>query len=85
MAGGAGGSGVVIVRYLNPSVSDGVPPGGTAGQVLAKKSSTDFDTEFIDPPSGVSQEYVDEIVTVDTAPPTEPPARDGLLWVVVAP
>jgi hypothetical protein len=29
-----------------------VAPGGSAGQVLAKSSSTDYDTEWIDPPSG---------------------------------
>lgn len=30
----------------------GVPAGGSAGQVLAKNSVTDFDTEWIDPPTG---------------------------------
>ena len=30
----------------------GVPTGGTAGQVLAKNSSTNYDTEWIDPPAG---------------------------------
>ena len=29
-----------------------VPAGGTAGQVLAKRTGTDFDTRWIDPPSG---------------------------------
>jgi len=32
--------------------SDGVPIGGTSGQILAKQSAADFDTEWIDPPSG---------------------------------
>jgi integrin beta 8 len=30
----------------------GVPAGGTTGQVLAKNSGTDYDTEWIDPPEG---------------------------------
>lgn len=30
---------------------EGVPTGGTAGQVLSKKSGTDYDTEWTDPPS----------------------------------
>lgn len=30
----------------------GVPVGGTTGQVLAKKTNTDNDTEWIDPPAG---------------------------------
>lgn len=31
---------------------EGVPPGGTAGQVLAKKTNADYDTRWIDPPEG---------------------------------
>lgn len=31
---------------------EGVPVGGTTGQVLGKTSATDFDTEWIDPPEG---------------------------------
>lgn len=34
------------------SAGVGVPSGGTTGQVLAKNSSTDYDTEWIDAPSG---------------------------------
>ena len=30
----------------------GVPSGGTTGQILAKKSERDHDTEWVDPPSG---------------------------------
>jgi hypothetical protein len=32
----------------------GVEPGGTTGQVLAKASNTDFDTQWVDPGSGVA-------------------------------
>ena len=34
------------------AVQRGVDPGGSTGQVLAKKSNTDFDTRWIDAPSG---------------------------------
>lgn len=37
----------------------GVPVGGTTGQLLAKKSATDYDTEFINPPSGGGVASVD--------------------------
>ena len=30
----------------------GVPPGGTTGQVLAKKSEDDYDGKWVDPPQG---------------------------------
>lgn len=47
----------------------GVPKGGTAGQVLSKKSATDYDTQWIDPPSGgdqpsgVTEAQVDEKIS----------------------
>lgn len=31
---------------------EGVPAGGAAGQVLAKKTAADYDTQWIDPPEG---------------------------------
>lgn len=34
----------------------GVPTGGTAGQILAKTSNTNYDTQWINPPSGSSGE-----------------------------
>lgn len=34
---------------------EGVPTGGTAGQVLAKKTGTDYDTEWVDIPTKTSQ------------------------------
>lgn len=46
--------GAYIVGTPGPTgaAGEGVPVGGTDGQVLAKASGTDFDTEWIDPPSG---------------------------------
>lgn len=46
----------------------GVPKGGTTGQVLSKKSATDYDTQWIDPPkddqtSGVTEAQVDEKIS----------------------
>ena len=37
----------------------GVPAGGTAGQVLTKKSGTDYDTEWKNPSSGGSTSFYD--------------------------
>ena len=33
---------------------EGVPTGGAAGQVLAKKTASDYDTQWVDPPEGGS-------------------------------
>jgi len=33
---------------------EGIPTGGAAGQVLAKKSASDYDTQWVDPPEGGS-------------------------------
>ena len=41
--GGGGGTG---------PAGPGVPVGGTTGQILAKKTATDYDTQWIAPPSG---------------------------------
>lgn len=38
-------------------VQDAVPEGGTTGQVLAKKSDSDRDTEWVDPGSGGTTDY----------------------------
>ena len=36
-------------RPRPPHKNDGVPEGGTTGQMLAKKSNADFDTEWVEP------------------------------------
>ena len=50
---------------------EGVPPGGTAGQLLAKETATDFDTHWIDPPAGGGGGTVDVLWTGPEAP-TDP-------------
>lgn len=46
----------------------GVADGGTTGQVLAKKSATDYDTKWIDPPSGSDPDAIKKDgTTVTTA------------------
>lgn len=44
----APGDGVLVPIGVGP----GVAPGGTTGQMLVKASATDYDTEWIDPPTG---------------------------------
>ena len=53
----------------------GVVVGGTTGQVLAKASNDDYDTEWIDPPAGTGG---GASVTVATTAPSSPTAGD--LW-----
>ena len=43
-----------------------IPAGGTAGQVLAKKSATDYDTHWIDPPSGSDPDAIKKDGTTTT-------------------
>lgn len=40
-----------VVGNTGPA-GPGVAPGGSSGQVLAKKTDSDYDTEWINPPSG---------------------------------
>ena len=49
------GGGDVII----PTTGQGVPVGGTAGQVLAKVSATNYDTQWLTPASGGSASYPD--------------------------
>lgn len=49
----------------------GVAPGGTAGQILAKIDGTDYNTEWIDPPTGGGGDSVDEVY-VGTSQPADP-------------
>jgi hypothetical protein len=41
-----------LQAQITSALSKTLPTGGTTGQVLAKNSNTDFDTEWIDPPTG---------------------------------
>ena len=44
---------------LLDQVEDAFPAGGTTGQVLAKKSNDDYDTEWVDQGSGGTSDYTD--------------------------
>ena len=46
-------------NVMNGETGEGVPSGGTTGQVLAKKSSTDYDAEWVNPSSGGTSDYAD--------------------------
>lgn len=66
-AGGSGGSGT-----QGPAGADGegVPTGGTAGQILAKIDSTDFNTEWVDAPTGGSGSGSSTFVGLTDTPDT---------------
>lgn len=52
----------------------GVPEGGTAGQILSKKTASDYDTEWIDPPDGGGGTFqeTDPTVPAWAKQPTKP-------------
>ena len=50
--GATGATGATGPQGPQGPTGAGVPIGGTTGQVLAKVSNTDYDTEWIDPPKG---------------------------------
>lgn len=62
----------------------GIPTGGTIGQILAKKSNSDYDTEWKDAPSGGGgvEEKVVEHETNDTT--FELPSNEYHKWDTVA-
>ena len=50
---------IVRADALLDQVEDAFPAGGTTGQVLAKKSNDDYDTEWVDQGSGGTTDYAD--------------------------
>lgn len=63
-----------IIQYHAVPSGQGVPAGGTAGQVLAKVDGTDYNTEWIDAPSGGFEFETKSMTDFDfsTIPATEP-------------
>jgi hypothetical protein len=74
---GAWGSGTSLVGPAG-TAGQGVPIGGTIGQILAKNSGTDYDTEWIDP-SGVASasETVQGIAELATQAETDTGTDDA--------
>lgn len=62
----------IIQHHAVPS-GQGVPAGGTAGQVLAKVDDTNYNTEWIDAPSGGDDVFY--YVTPRRNPPTPKPSE----------
>jgi hypothetical protein len=58
----------------------GVPAGGTTGQLLAKDSGTDFDTEWVDPPSAGGP----RVVPIDLTTPRTSSLGGNAGWRVLA-
>jgi hypothetical protein len=59
------GSNLVVGGAQVPTVAQSLPPGGLAGQILAKASNQDYDVVWIDPP-GV-------VLTLDAGTPASIP------------
>lgn len=58
----------------------GVPVGGTTGQLLAKATATDYDTEWVDAPTGGGGGGT--IIAVQATPPVGPAVGD--LWLDIS-
>lgn len=71
-AGIQGARGIDGADGLNGNDGQGVPTGGTAGQVLAKIDGDDFNTEWIDQSSGTQNVFVQD---------TAPSATGAYLWI----
>lgn len=56
--GATGATGSTGATGPKGDAGEGVPIGGTAGQVLAKTDGTDYATEWVDPSAGLSQSQV---------------------------
>lgn len=61
-----------IIQYHAVPSGQGVPAGGTAGQVLAKVDGTDYNTEWIDAPSGGGSEMTYYFSTRSNNPTPKP-------------
>lgn len=62
--GPKGDTGATGAQGSPGTAGKGVPTGGTAGQVLAKVNSTDYNTQWVDPPGGSGT--VDSTMTQET-------------------
>jgi len=59
-------------RGIKGDTGEGVPVGGTTGQVLAKNSNTDFDTKWVDNEGGLQSIVAGTNITVDNTDPKNP-------------
>ena len=82
---------MTVIKQYNPGsstwepvlVGAGVPPGGTVGQVVAKASSTNYDTEWVNQSGGMSQATADTLYlskTGDDVPTAEYVVRAITAW-----
>lgn len=62
-----------IIQYHAVPAGQGVPAGGTAGQILSKVDGTDYNTEWIDAPSGGDIETYTLATFDETLIPTTAP------------
>ena len=80
--GPAGPAGKDGANGQNGAPGVGVPSGGDSGQILAKNSNTDYDTKWIDAPSGGSGSEDNELIsyTANSYYKTETNDR-SILWI----
>lgn len=61
---------LLLAKIIRGKDGEGIPAGGSAGQVLSKKSDADYDTEWVDAPQG-GGDTVDIVDNLTTADPTK--------------
>lgn len=74
--GDVGATGAQGPQGATGPAGPGVPTGGTTGQVLAKTTDVDYDSEWIDPPAGGGGGTALIPISTDVDPATP----DGQLW-----
>lgn len=60
---------LLLAKIIRGKDGEGIPAGGSAGQLLSKKSDEDYDTEWVDIPQGGggTVDIVDNLTTADPA------------------
>ena len=79
-AGADGAQGPAGPAGADGADGQGVPTGGTTGQILAKTSNTDYDTQWVNsPPADISSSSVGQLSDVDTST-NAPEEGEALTW-----
>ena len=79
-AGPAGADGATGPAGADGADGQGVPIGGTTGQILAKNSGADYDTQWVSsPPADISSSSVGQLNDVDTTT-NAPEEGEALTW-----
>ena len=77
-----GGTGATGPAGADGNDGVGVPAGGTAGQVLAKASGTDYDTEWVTPSGGGGGTDIGSVICEHSSTPDSKPVQMPATWII---